>query len=303
MGMNHNKSKQMSTQELTFFYNLNIEPLADEYKQCCQTKRKTDWTNISLFIVSVIFVIGAFKDEWSGYGTFYIIIFLIVYSFGISGHTKSILSQFENKTVPIMLSYFEPNFTYLETNTIEIIYLKSFGVYPDFDSKKITGSVFGRYKNRDIRMLSISLRKEIGDGSEEVFKGLIIIVNIENELFKPVTASSNYHQNFKNLPRIHLTNFIYNSNLYVHSDDKLGAHALITKPFVEHLYHLEKLTGLNLTFGFNEGLLLISIPTELPNLSFYWQDLRYDFNNIMECLQLMFDVLDILQLDLPNMEV
>jgi hypothetical protein len=53
---------------------------------------------------------------------------------------------------------------------------------------------------------------------------------------------------------------------------------------------------LNITFSFHKGILLISIPTELPNLSFYWQDLWYDFNNIMECMQLMFDVLDMLQL-------
>ncbi len=75
MVMNYNKSKQMSTQELTFFYNLNIEPLVDEYKQCCQTKRKTSWSNISLFIVSVICVSGAFKDEWSGLIAFFLSFF------------------------------------------------------------------------------------------------------------------------------------------------------------------------------------------------------------------------------------
>lgn len=276
--MNQNKVKHISTQELAFFYNLNVESLEDEYEQCCQTKRKTEWINLSLFIVSAIFIFGAFNDWWSGVNAFIVIFCLIFYSFYISSETMSVLSKFKNKATLIIFNYFELNFTCLETDTIDVSNLKSFGIYPDFDSKENTGSVFGRYKNRNIQMSSILLHKSNEDVREEIFRGLIIIVNLDNEFDGPIVVST--------------------TKSFFNSDNEFEVHPLKTKSFVEYLYPLEKRTMLNLTFSFKTGSLLISIPAEFPDLSFYWQDLRYDFNNIMECMQLMFDVLDMVQFDL-----
>ena len=61
---------------------------------------------------------------------------IAIYSHLITNQLEPVLSEFRNKAIPIMLTYFDANLTYLERDSIENYRLKSFGIYLSFDSKK-----------------------------------------------------------------------------------------------------------------------------------------------------------------------
>ncbi len=278
-----------------FFYKLKIAYLANEYNECVEEKRQSDRKSMILFMTVIVGVIVLLNHDDGGWFALFFFIIIFIYISSINRQLNSLLSKFKNKTIKIMLTYFSGDFNYLEEDFIANNYLAAFGVLPAFDSKTSTGCVFGEYKGMAVKMIHTSLSKEVGDGTEVVFKGLIFIVKLENEFSEKTVASSGYQHNYKKLPRVHLTNSFFNSEFYVYSNNRKEASTLLTPSFMKQLFDFEKQTGLSLTFSFNAESLLISIPSEFPDFSFYWNGLRHDFDNFMERMQFMFDVLDMLK--------
>lgn len=216
---------------------------------------------------------------------------------------------YETRVYPVIFNYFTDEFTFSRDCPWTVKNLKRFSILPAFNRADKTSFVHGTYKTIEIEMLNTKLT--MVEGSEDrsgiaSFSGLLILLTLKKTFFgRTIVTRDKVMAPVRilgGMQCVRLESPEFNQTFNVYSEDQIEARTLLTPSFMQRLLELQKLINSRVNYSFYSGKLMI--PVDRKHNYFDLQsihntvDIRQNFKAIRDDLQVIFEIVDILKLDL-----
>jgi len=218
---------------------------------------------------------------------------------------------YKNRILPVICKFYG-QLDYKEKNgSMPPEVLKS-GIYPSFTKQKSEDYITGKYKDTQLSINELKLKKKSGKKTYTVFKGLSIVIQFPKS-FNGVTLLrrdkgkiGNWFESSKNMERVELEDPKFEAKFEVHSTDQIEARYLLTTAFMERLMDLAQAANgteghTNIQAIFKGSSLMLAVPSK-KNLFEPESILKsaFDLDDIHTFLKQMneiFLLIDLLKLD------
>jgi hypothetical protein len=213
---------------------------------------------------------------------------------------------YDDKVYPAIFNYFDDEFTFSRECPRPLDELKRFGILPSFNWVTRLNYVRGRYKTVDIELLNTKLTQVKGYPENTRFNGLLILLTLKKPFLGRTIITSDKVLVpvliLGGLQCIRLESSEFNKVFNVYSEDQIEARTLLTPASMLRFLDLQKLINQRVNYSFYSGKLLIPFDNVKNNFGLQpihkKMNIRQKFKGICDDMQIIFDIVDVLKLDL-----
>ena len=212
------------------------------------------------------------------------------------------------------------NFQYSTNSEFPMQDVAIFDILPYYDNQFLTNSVCGTYKEVDLYFTQAQLTEQVQINNTDktrtktvlVFKGILLLFSI-NKPFAGKTIIKTEKNTFAKLldvistkmSRVKLEDPVFEKKFEVYATDQIEARYLLSTSFMERLLKLAALfDNANLQCSVCEKQLFIMIPSLKPyfnnNSAFEPANFVADINNIIDQMNIIFEIIETLKLNATN---
>lgn len=306
----YKKEVVLPTIQETYFVN-HIDIFTDEFeilRKKSITVRLRRWLT-GIFMFSGFIIVCLWQNALLAYAIplAYVIVFLSfrVFFQWIDVPIYRYNKKVKSKVFPVIFKYFGDDFIYSQTSPWSIKKLKGFNILPFYDTERMYNYVRGTYNNIEIEMVEMGLIQENRESSSIVFKGILLLLTLKKPFSGRVIVIRDERsiKGVRDMQVVHLEDPEFSKAFNVYADDQIEARVLLTTSFMQRLLALGKLIGSKqVDCSFHSGKLLIRVPTNHNYFQvkpfFQTVNFRHEFKTITDDIQIIFDIVDGLQLDL-----
>lgn len=327
----NNKDKYSLSFDMAAYYKAYVEPFLQvieaeyikdqssykSYRKKCLIYRMVYWMVLPLYVFltfllgsSWIFILyNVLQLQWGNVFFFTVLYFFVVKRVQIvldiflaffAGMPFARYSRYKNKIIPILIKYYGDDYSYSITCSWKVRNLGFFGLQSYYNSERTQFYIQGKYKNVAFKMRMTEQFRKTKDSTVTVFKGLLFEL-IPKKKFSGRTMVSRIERmvfNGRFLEKVNLESPDFNRIFYVHADDQIEARTLLTPSFMQRLLNLEKKLDSKIDCSFCSGSFLIRVPTCRNYFSIDGKNIRNDFKTVVCDMQIIFEIVDGLKLDL-----